>query len=96
MAAPLQLEARLIRSDILCELRQLHIARATLVKDRTATKNRAKAVTHCLLKRLNAQRLKQIKRQIPPSKPKSRREFKPSRTSLAASISSSPSQASPG
>lgn len=51
MAAPLQLEARLIRSDILCELRQLHIARAALVKDRTATKNRAKAVTHCLLKR---------------------------------------------
>src|ERR1700684_3678699 len=41
-----------------------HLAREALVKDRTAAKNRGKILTASLLKRHNAQRLEQIKRQI--------------------------------
>jgi transposase len=44
-------------------LKELHIAREALVKDRTA-KNRAKIRTLALLKRQNAQRLDQFERQI--------------------------------
>ena len=50
MGAVLDLEARLGCSDILAELKELHIARAALVKDRTAAKNRAKVLTLALLK----------------------------------------------
>ena len=46
------------------ELKELHIAREALVKDRTAAKNRAKTLTLSLLRKHNAQRLDQIERQI--------------------------------
>jgi transposase len=64
MGALLNLDVRPIRSNILAELKELHIAREALVKDRTAAKNRAKIRTLALLKRQNAQRLDQIERQI--------------------------------
>jgi transposase len=64
MGALLDLEARPVRGEILAELKELHIAREALVKDRTAAKNRAKALTLTLLKRHNTQRLKQIESQI--------------------------------
>jgi len=64
MGAVLELEARPARSETLLELRELHIAREALVKDRTAAKNREKVLTLLLLKRQNAQRLEQIDRQI--------------------------------
>jgi transposase len=64
MGALLELEARPARSEILLELKELYVAREALVKDRTAAKNRGKALTLPLLKRQNAQRLEQIDRQI--------------------------------
>ena len=62
MGARLELEARPARSEVLLELRELYVAREALVNDRTAAKNRAKALTLSLLKRQNAQRLEQIER----------------------------------
>jgi transposase len=64
MGALLELETRPARSDALTELKELHIAREALVKDRTAARNRAKIQTLALLKRQNAQRLDQIERHI--------------------------------
>jgi len=64
MGAVLELEARPAQSEALLQLRELHIAREALVKDRTAAKNREKVLTLSLLKRQNAQRLEQIDRQI--------------------------------
>ena len=64
MGALLDLEARPARSESLDELAELHVARAALVKDRTAARNRAKALTLPILKRQNANRLKQIEAQI--------------------------------
>ena len=64
MGAMLELEARPARSELLFELKELYVAREALVKDRTAAKNRGKALTLSLLKRQNAQRLEQIDRQI--------------------------------
>ncbi len=64
MGAMLELPTRPARSEVLLELKELHLAREALVKDRTAAKNRAKALTVPLLKRHNAQRLEQIERQI--------------------------------
>lgn len=64
MGALLQLEARPIHDECIAELKQLHIAREALVKDRTAAKNRAKALTLTVLKRMNSQRLKHIERQL--------------------------------
>lgn len=64
MGALLALEARPVRSQRLGELKELHVAREALVKDRTAAKNRAKTLTLALLKRQNAQRLKQIEHQL--------------------------------
>lgn len=57
-------QPRPVRNQISSELKELHIARQALVKDRTAAKNRAKTLTLPLLKRQNAQRLEQISRQI--------------------------------
>jgi transposase len=62
--ALLQLEARPARGDILNERKDLHAARAALVKDKTAAKNRANNLMLALLKRQNAARLKQIERQL--------------------------------
>jgi transposase len=64
MGAMLELETRPARSAAWLALKELYIARAALVKDRTAAKNRAKILTLSLLKRQNAQRLEQIERQI--------------------------------
>jgi len=64
MGGLLQLPVRPPRSDIVLELKDLHLAREALVRDRTAAKNRGKVLTLALLKRQNAQRLDQIERQI--------------------------------
>jgi transposase len=53
-----------VRSAILNKLKGLHIARAALVKDRTAAKNCAEQIRLGLLKRQNEARLKQIGRQL--------------------------------
>lgn len=64
MGMALELEARPIGDQILSELKELHIARQALVKDRTAAKNRGKILNLKLLKQHNAQRCKQIEAQI--------------------------------
>lgn len=64
MGALLELEARPVRSPVLAELKELHVAREALVSDRTAARNRATALTLPLLQRQNAARLKHIERQI--------------------------------
>ena len=64
MGALLQLPTRPPRSEIVLELKDLHLARGALVKDRTAAKNRGKVLALLLLKRQNAQRLEQIERQM--------------------------------
>ena len=64
MGALLQLPTRPPRSEIVLELKDLHLAREALVKDRTAARNRGKVLLLSLLKRQNAQRLDQIERQI--------------------------------
>lgn len=64
MGALLDLEARPVRSPILNDLKDLHMAREALVKSRTAAKNRAKTLTLPILKRHNAEQLRQIDRQM--------------------------------
>ena len=64
MGALLELEARPARSPILNDLKDLHMAREALVKNRTAAKNRAKTITLALLKRHNAEQFRQIERQM--------------------------------
>ena len=64
MGAMLELKTRPPRSDALLALKELHLAREALVKDRTAAKNRSKVLTAPLLKRQNTQRLEQIGRQM--------------------------------
>jgi transposase len=64
MGALLCLEPRPVRNAILNDLKDLHLARAALVKDRTAARNRAKSISLALLKRHNEARLRQIEQQI--------------------------------
>ncbi|CDZ68137.1 Ysj [Neorhizobium galegae bv. orientalis] len=64
MGALLELEARRVRSAILNELRDLHMAREALVKNRTAARNRAKSLTLAVLNPHNAEQLRQIERQM--------------------------------
>lgn len=64
MGALLQLQARPPRGQNLNDLKDLHMAREALVKDRTAAKNRSKNVALALLKKLNGERLRQIERQL--------------------------------
>ena len=64
MGALLELQTRPPRTEAMLELKELHLAREALVKDRTAAKNRRNALTAPLLKRRNAQRLEQIERQM--------------------------------
>lgn len=64
MGALLGLEARPVRSATLNDLKDLHMAREALVKNRTAAKNRAKSLTLAVLKRHNTEQLKQIERQM--------------------------------
>lgn len=51
-------------TKILNDLKDLHGARLALIKDRTAAKNREKNLSNPLLKKQNADRLRQIERQI--------------------------------
>ncbi len=51
-------------SEDLMQLRELVLARRALIRDRTAIKNRGKSLTLGLLKRQNAQRLRQIETQL--------------------------------
>jgi transposase len=60
MGVALALEPRPLKPEILHELNDLQVARRALVKDRTAVKNRAKALRLSLLKRQNTARLKRI------------------------------------
>ena len=46
------------------DLKELQIARQALIKDRTAAKNRAKSINVAMLKRQNANRLRQIGRDL--------------------------------
>lgn len=64
MGQALAPQVRPLVSETLCDLKDMHIARQALVKDRTAAKNRQKHVRLALLKRHNTQRLKQIETQI--------------------------------
>lgn len=64
MGALLELEARPARSSTLNDLKDLHMAREALVKNRTAAKNRSKNLTLAILRRHNAEQLRQIERQI--------------------------------
>ena len=64
MGALLDLQARPVRSPILADLKELHMARQALTKNRTAAKNRAKNLTLAILKRHNAEQFRQIERQI--------------------------------
>lgn len=60
------LKPRLLQANaqIHNDLKELHVARLALIKDRTAAKNRAKNLSNSLLKRHNADRLRQVERQI--------------------------------
>jgi transposase len=64
MAAALELAPRPVASQVMAELRELNVTRQSLVRERTAASNRAKALTLPLLRKLNAARLKQIGSQI--------------------------------
>lgn len=60
MGEVLDLQPRSCVSQTIAELKELHLARAALVKDRTAAKNRAKAITLPLLEKQNKKRLAEI------------------------------------
>ncbi len=64
MGALLEPPSRPIASQVFDGMKELHIARQALVKDRTAAKNRDHVCQSPLLKRHAAQRLAQIDRQI--------------------------------
>lgn len=64
MGALLTPPVRPITSQTIDDMKELHIARLALVKDRTAAKNRDHASRSLLLKRHAAQRLAQVDRQI--------------------------------
>lgn len=64
MGALLELEVREPISENARDLKDLHIAREALIKDRTAAKNRLQSVSLPLLKRQSAERLKHVERQI--------------------------------
>lgn len=64
MGALLEPRIRPVASDTLDTLKELSVARRALLKDRTAAKNRQKALRLALLRRQNDLRLKQIDRQL--------------------------------
>jgi transposase len=57
MGAMLELKTHPPQSEAMLEVKELHLAREALVKDRTAAKNRGKVLAAPLLKRHNARRL---------------------------------------
>jgi transposase len=62
MGAAFDLSPHPVADKELNALRELHVARTALVKDRTAAKNREKTLTIALLKRQATQRLAHIER----------------------------------
>lgn len=64
MASSLDLPARPVADARLAALRELLRARRSLIRDRTAAKNRAKILTIALLKRQNASALRQIEKRL--------------------------------
>ncbi len=64
LAALLEPPVRAAASRVLDDMKELHVARRALMKDRVAALNRAKVHRSALLKRQAAQRLRQIKVQI--------------------------------
>jgi len=62
MAAMVEPQPRTPTPAILTELHELQLARAALIRERTAAKNRAGRLTLALLKRQHATRLRQIER----------------------------------
>ena len=60
MGEVLYLPPRPCVSQTIAELKELHLARAALLKDRAAAKNRAKAITLPLLEKQNKKRLAEI------------------------------------
>jgi len=64
MGAALDLAPCTTRSKNLHELRELHVARMGLIKDRTAARNRASIATHAILKRQAGARLALIEKQL--------------------------------
>ena len=60
MGEVLDMRPRPCVSQTIAELKELHLARAALVKDRTAAKNRAKAITLPLLEKQNKRRIAEI------------------------------------
>ena len=64
MGVALQLPQTPPPDEKLSDIKDLHLARRALVKDRTAAKNRQKILRLPLLKRQIEQRLRQIERQI--------------------------------
>lgn len=57
MGAVLDLPSSAVRSETLHELRELHVTRTGLIKDRTAARNRASIAEHAVLKRQGKARL---------------------------------------
>jgi hypothetical protein len=94
MGAILDIEARPVRSQLLSDLKDLHMAREALVKSRTAAKNRAKTLILAILKRQNAAQLRQIERQITAIEAEIMALIRPIPTWQSASTSSSRSRAS--
>lgn len=64
LGALLEPSVRPVLSPTLDAMKELHSARQALVKDRTAALNRQKMLRAALLKRQNAQRLRQIEAQL--------------------------------
>jgi transposase len=64
MGELLALQSGPMHGKILNDLKELHVARQALVKDRTAAKNREKTLSIALLKRQNMARLKEIGRAL--------------------------------
>jgi transposase len=64
MGAALDLEPSATRSETLHELRELHVARGGLVRDRTAARNRASIAEHTILRRQARARLALIDKQL--------------------------------
>ncbi|MGH6812657.1 MAG: IS110 family transposase, partial [Methylocella sp.] len=62
MGALLEREARPVRGPVPAALKEPHVAREALVRDRAAARNRAKAPAPPLLRRRNAARRKHIER----------------------------------
>ena len=64
MGLALDLPSRPVRGDMMNNLREIHVARLALVKERTAASNRASAAQNTVLKRQSKARLAFIERQL--------------------------------